>query len=518
MTSMTLEQTQKNFPLDLSHLHNILDPQEYNRELHESIRGQLKRGGLVSPTHNVTNFQLEPDDTPNFIENIMNKVMSANPDAHDSEDDRQTYLQRRFEFIGEGHEGWREKVYRDSRKLRTVGYGFNLEEPSNRELYKRALGKTDQDFDNLRDGNTALSLREGRILFEASAGAAERLISSKFSDIDLKGYERLALVSLAYNHPNLIGPNLTKYVREGNKEAVIDEITNRSNLHKIKGIQNRRVAEAEMFSGGHKDESGEWSIASLFGISTAEAADAQSSDDLIERGRSIKDDDDDTPKGPTAPRPRVKPDDLGVQQTTEQEMTPEERMEKHAGGSQLASVVPANIRAFASDLLGFDLESVRTEDYFSDGEKNAIRAVVTKAMKRTGRKSGGVKYDDYTTKQSDVSFAGSIRDFVFNQIAGNDEDNAIAQEYIVKTTLGRFSFRIDKRGHLIVEDEFDFNDAEKLQKQNPTFRDKVSNWLEYSSRDDVGMYGVARRMGALWGSKANEGAKFEIDLGPLAVI
>ena len=518
MTSMTLEETQKNFPLDLSHLDNIIDHKEYNRELHEAIRNQLQSGGLVSPTHNVTNFQLEPEDTPNFIENIMNKVMSANPAAHDKEGARQTYLQRRFEFIGEGHEGWREKTYRDSRGLRTVGYGFNLEEPTNREIYKRALQKTDQDFDNLRDGKSKLTDREGRVLFEASAGAAERLISSKFSDIDLKGYERLALVSLAYNHPALIGPNLTKHVRAGDKEAVVDEIVNRSNLHKIPGIANRRVAESEMFTGGHKDEQSDWSISDLLGISTAEASTMTSSDELIEKGRGIRvslnsevieglrDDDDDTPQGPTAPRPRRKPSQEKVQQTAEQEMTGEERLEKHAGGSILASIVPASIRSLASDVLGFDLENVRSEDYFSDEEKNAIRSVVQTSMKRTKRKSGGVQYKDYETGQSDVTFSGSIG--VLKTILSDPE-------YSIKTTLGQFSYRVDDRGHLVVTDRYNFNDAKKLQKQNPSFADKFSHWMEYASRDDVGLYGMARRMGALWGSKDNDGAKFDIDLGPV---
>lgn len=505
MTNMNLETLQKNFPLDLSHLQTITDPAEYNRELNEAIRGQLKQGDLISPTQNVTNFQLEPEGTPSFIENIMSKVMSANPAVHDSEEMKQNYLQRRFEFIGEGHEGWREKVYKDSRGLRTVGFGFNLEEPTNRDLYKRALRRTDQDFDNLRDGNTQLTMREGRILFEASAGAAERLISSKFSDIDLKGYERLALVSLAYNHPALIGPNLTKHVRAGNKKMVIDEIVNRSNAHKIKGIDNRRAAEAEMFSGGHKDESGGFSIASLFGISPAMAGTLKSSDELIEQGR-------------TAPRSKENPRREDVQQTTAQdfETTAQERLKKASGGSPLASIIPSNIRAFASDLLGFDMESVRTEDYFSDGEKNAMRTVIMAAMKRSGRQeSGGVKYDDYKTGQDDVRFDTEVFNFISNAVLGTEEDHVLAHEYIVKTTLGRFGYRIDDRGHLIAVDQFNFNDAEKLQKENPSFSDKWNNWREWSERPDVGPYGSIRRIGGLWGSKENDGAKFEIDLGPM---
>ena len=46
-------------PLNLDRLEQITDPDEYNAEVHEAIRLQLKNGGLISPTQNITNFQLE---------------------------------------------------------------------------------------------------------------------------------------------------------------------------------------------------------------------------------------------------------------------------------------------------------------------------------------------------------------------------------------------------------------------------------------------------------------------------
>ena len=474
---MSLKQLNETHPLDLSQLSNTTDPAEYNRILHNAVRQQLKAGGLVSPTDSVTNFQLEPEDTPSWMDQMMRTVLRNNPEAHDSPEARDTYLQRRFEFIS-GHEGWRDKTYRDTRNLRTVGYGFNLEEPTNRALYKQVLNKTDDDFEALRNGETTLSKREGRILFEASAGAAERLISNKFKDVDLKGYERLSLVSLAYNHPGLIGPNLTKHVINGDKKAVLDEIMNKSNLHKSQGIQNRRNFEAEMFSGMDPDDAdgSGWSLASIFGIKSAEAATMQSSDQLIEKGR-----------GADVPRPKTKPTPPPDPKST---------------GSWLAGIVPSNARALISDLMGADVDTVRNEEWFSEGEQEAMRRLVSQKVARSGGRAGAIEYKDYEKGQSDVSFGR-------NNITGDDE-------YVVKTTLGQFNWKIDDRDHAIVTDQFNFNDAEKLQKAYPTFSDRVNNLLGYAMQDGIGAYGIVRRAAALFGSKEGEGAQFEVDLGPVS--
>ena len=288
---MSLFDLLSNEPLNLDHLETIMDPAEYNREVHNAIRQKMKDGGFLSPTENVTNFNMSDKEDPDesfgdWMLGIMQRVTNKDPSALDKPGGKDAYFQRRFEFIT-SHEGWRKRTYKDSRLLRTVGYGFNLEEPTNRDVYKKALGKTDTDYDALRDRKTTLTKREGRILFEAAAGAAETLISNTFADVDLKGYQRLALVSLAYNHPKLIGPNLTKHVKAGDADAVIEEIRLRSNLHKIPGITNRRAEEADMFSGMSPDDAKEteWSLGSLLGFSRAEAATMTSSDDLIENGR-----------------------------------------------------------------------------------------------------------------------------------------------------------------------------------------------------------------------------------------
>lgn len=290
-TSMSLAQATESFPLDFSKIMEARTEAEYETAVHDSIRSQLQSANLISPTSNITNFNLEPEDDRSWFDSMRRTIMKNNPAVFDdpSEGDKESYLQRRFEFISD-HEGWRNKVYEDTRGFRTVGYGFNLEEPTNRTLYKNVLNKTDEDFDNLREGRTTLSNRDGRILFEAAAGSAERLISNKFSDVDLKGFERLALVSLAYNSPSLIGPNLTQHIKAGDRKAAFEEIKFRSNARKTRGIQNRRDLEAQMFSGMDPDDAQDstWSLSNVFGMASAQAGELRSSDSLVSQGRDIR--------------------------------------------------------------------------------------------------------------------------------------------------------------------------------------------------------------------------------------
>jgi hypothetical protein len=52
-----------------------------------------------------------------------------------------------------------------------------------------------------------------------------------------------------YNSPELIGPNMKKYLETGDKEAATREIILNSNKDKLGGIAKRRLEEAQMFAG-----------------------------------------------------------------------------------------------------------------------------------------------------------------------------------------------------------------------------------------------------------------------------
>ncbi len=59
--------------------------------------------------------------------------------------------------------------------------------------------------------------------------------------------EMVALFSLAYNSPALIGPGITAALRSGAREKAWYEIRFGSNRNRHRGLQNRRDHEAEMF-------------------------------------------------------------------------------------------------------------------------------------------------------------------------------------------------------------------------------------------------------------------------------
>lgn len=69
---------------------------------------------------------------------------------------------------------------------------------------------------------------------------------------------------------------------------------------------------------------------------------------------------------------------------------------------------------------------------------------------------------------------------------------------------------------MIVTDQFNFNDAKGLQERFPDDMAKLRHLWEYSQEEDVGLYGMVRRYAGLYGSEDGKGAKFQIDLGPLA--
>lgn len=215
---------------------------------------QLQRKGMVSPTLGLTN-QGTPQSSGSDIFNTLSEYRSMakqelGPTAYDS-DENDLYSDRRFDFLA-AQEGFRGRVYKDTSGLRTVGYGINLDEPANKPLVMNVLKIDEEEYNALLNGEAALDEREARSLFEAAADRAETFVDHKLAGVDLTEHERLALVSLAYNSPSLIGPNLVSALKGGNKQEAIDEILYDSNRQNVRGIASRRYREAAMFAGADK--------------------------------------------------------------------------------------------------------------------------------------------------------------------------------------------------------------------------------------------------------------------------
>jgi len=181
-------------------------------------------------------------------------------------------------------------------------------------------------------------------------------------------------------------------------------------------------------------------------------------------------------------------------------------------GDSVKNIVPAHMRMFVQDILGLDLDTARTNDFFSEGEINALKDITKRAMTRMGGTTGDIDYDlDYASGQSNVSFAGS-------SLSMADEEGAIQK------TLGDFTWRINDKGEVIITDQYNFNDAAKLKKRYNTELKKMGHITALGAKaaasmvgfnTGVGLYGVLRRIGALYGSEEGQGAKFEINLGKL---
>jgi GH24 family phage-related lysozyme (muramidase) len=168
-----------------------------------------------------------------------------------------SYRDQRWKFVS-GEEGFRTRAYDDAtgeprrpgtpkKGFVTVGVGFNLDRPDARKVWEKA--GIEADFQKVYNGEARLNEDQVRRLFEVTINEAESIVQNRFKGTDLQEHERLALVSLAFNNPSLIGPNLTRMVREGNKKGAIEGILYFSNKKKHRGLASRRYREAKMFGG-----------------------------------------------------------------------------------------------------------------------------------------------------------------------------------------------------------------------------------------------------------------------------
>lgn len=507
-----------NQPFDLSRLDGITDPTKFNAELHRTIRENLQSGGFLPPTEGITTPVEDAEDTGSFFQNTVNKITNyAGVKAFDTNADK--YEQRRFDFIT-AEEGYREGVYRDSLKRRTIGYGFNLDDPSNIAMAQRILQMTPKQVQAIRDGKQNITERQARMLFEASVGAAERLVQDKFEGTPLRSHQRLALVSLAYNHPNLLGPNLTKAVRNGDLAGAVTEIRERSNKFKIAGIDARRQREAALFTGYMNDneikQDGGTMLASMFGVSTANAATIDAPKSKQEATKTAEVDTFDDPESWAATqvaRPVEEDTSVKLGGVTVKDAS---GSAVKGGDDFLTKYVPAHVRMFIKDVVG-DQDALNTETlsakFFSKPELEAILTVVGRSYQRSGggtkgsvQYTGDKKNPDYRTGVQDVSFSGSNLNLV-----------GVDAEATVKKTLGQFSWEINKRGELIITDRYNFNDAQKYQDMYPTQWAKVLHLTALAGKaatsSEIGLYGVIRRAAAFYGSKEGQGASFKINLG-----
>lgn len=257
--------------------HNgITSESEWTHQYYSDLSRNLRAGGYMSPTDGSVKQHYYGNNIESANQNINNMILNhKGPKAFDTED--QNYMNSRFEFIA-AEEQYRNSVYM-LHGVPHIGYGLNLH--ANADIAKEVLKLDAKGFSKLMSGETTITERQGRLLFEAAVKDAERVVSTKLEGVPLNATQRIALVSMAYNAPALIGPNLTKHLKAGSAADVSYEILNKSNGNKLPALDNRRKREHDMFFGydqewtkvakGDDLRSSGFQLANLFGISTAKA-------------------------------------------------------------------------------------------------------------------------------------------------------------------------------------------------------------------------------------------------------
>lgn len=144
----------------------------------------------------------------------------------------------------------RTRVYSDTGDaggIPTISTGFNLNRPDARSWIE-AVGA---NFDRIYSGAAELTAVQAETIETRVINEADAILRKKLSDgvfNKLTANQQAALVSLCVNGPDLIGPNLTKYIKASQFKAAEDEIRHRSNASRHPGLQNRRNREADLFA------------------------------------------------------------------------------------------------------------------------------------------------------------------------------------------------------------------------------------------------------------------------------
>lgn len=253
----------------------IMSEAEWTNQYFSDVNRDMRAGGFMSPTDGSIKQHYHGTNINSAIDKTHNAVLNyKGPSAFNTED--ADYNQNRFDFIAA------EEQYRNSMYMLDgvphIGYGLNL--AANGDIAKEVLKLDDKGYTKLLSGESLITERQGRLLFEAAVKDAENVVSNKLEGVPLNASQRIALVSMAYNAPALIGPNLTKHLKAGSAEDVSFEILNKSNGNGLAALDARRKREHDMFFQHDRkwaevskgdDLRSSFSIASLFGISTAQA-------------------------------------------------------------------------------------------------------------------------------------------------------------------------------------------------------------------------------------------------------
>lgn len=154
-------------------------------------------------------------------------------------------LAKRYLKMFEGNES---DVYQDSKGIDTVGPGLALRSPATASAFK----KQGINVEDVRSGKKLKPKVLDKALDDVLSQKEEivnTMQKTSFPSGQLNDAKKAALLSLAYNSPQLIGSSLRKKLDANDDLGAMEEIALRTNKEKSPGVLYRRLQEAELFGG-----------------------------------------------------------------------------------------------------------------------------------------------------------------------------------------------------------------------------------------------------------------------------
>ncbi|CAB4014117.1 Phage baseplate hub subunit (T4-like gp5) Phage tail lysozyme (T4-like gp5) [Paramuricea clavata] len=152
-----------------------------------------------------------------------------------------------------GFEGMRTSVYTDTRGLKTIGVGFNMEQANARQIFQRNV--PDASFDDVLSGKASLTKAQANKLFQETLKDKVQETKRLFPNYDKYPHEvKTALVNGVFRGEYTSSQKTVKYINNGEWDKVAEEYLDRADYCASKpgrdgGIKKRMDYNADIFRG-----------------------------------------------------------------------------------------------------------------------------------------------------------------------------------------------------------------------------------------------------------------------------
>lgn len=152
-----------------------------------------------------------------------------------------------------GFEGLRTSVYLDTRGIKTVGVGFNMEQSGAKKIFERLLPGV--SYDKVYSGNQSLTKPQAMKLFQETLKDKVQTAKGLFPNYDKYPEDvQTALVNGVFRGEFKSSQKTVKYINNGDWDKVADEYLDRADYRASTpgidgGIKKRMDYNANIFRG-----------------------------------------------------------------------------------------------------------------------------------------------------------------------------------------------------------------------------------------------------------------------------